>query len=336
VELSQDLRSTAGTSLSADAFRSWSFSTFYPELLSWEPYDGDIGVPLDKSVQLRFNQAMDPDSVAENFSLISGTGEPVSGTWTWSEDLREAAFLADDLLSRGSNYAVVLPAEASSAGGTPLGLDTRFSFQTTGEFRFLGTPAGQSYTTSIYEGATLYFNNPVDLETVQENITVIPEVANIWPSAGASGTVLNLYGDFEPLTDYTLVLNDSLSDIWGSRLEDPLSISFTTQALASNLTITQGNHVLFLTGAENAIPAQGTNLFQVSINLGSIPAEAIPMFFGPGVYTTLEDYYPQDVQYWTEVLNVPGDDLYTINLPLNQRDTALPPGLYRIFMRSLP
>ncbi len=338
VEILPDLRSTAGTTLEGNSPLSWSFSTSYPQVLDWEPHDGDSGVLLDVGIHLTFNQAMDPESVSGNFSLMDSEGEPVAGTFEWSDDYRVLKFVPDQLLRRGTYYAAVLPAEVISAGGTPLGLDTRFSFKTTGDFQFLGTPGGQSYSTSIYEGATLYFNNPVDLKTVEENITVIPEISNFWPSIGGNGNVLNIYGDYEPLTNYTLVMGPDLSDDWGSDLGIARSVKFTTEALSPNLTVTQGNNVLFLTGSENAIPVRGTNLYQISIDLGSIPTKDLPMFFGPGLYSNLEEYYPLDNQRWIEVLNVPGDDQYTINLPVNQTGTKLPPGLYRyqIYSQELP
>ena len=338
VDISPDLISTAGTTLAEEALRSWTFSTSYPQVLDWEPHDGETGVRLDREVQLTFNQAMDPDSVGANFSLRGSGGETVTGMFIWSEDYRKAKFVPDQLLSRETNYAAVLPAEIVTAGGTPLGLDTNFTFQTTGELQFLGTPGGQNYATSIYDGATLYFNNPVNLATVEENITLIPEISNFWPSIGGNGNVLIIYGDFEPLTEYTLVMKESLADLWGSKLGAARSLKFSTEALSPNLTVTQGNNVLFLTGSENAIPVRGTNLYQVSINMGSIPPQDVPLFFGPGLYTNLDSYYPQDTQRWIEVVEIPGDDQYTVNLPVNQAGTALPPGLYRyqIYSQELP
>lgn len=338
VEISPDLISTGGTPLESDSSLSWTFSTSYPQILDWEPHDGDTAARLDRGIKMTFNQAMDPASLEPTFSLLEAGGITVKGTFIWSEDLREVEFVPDQILTRDTNYAASLPAEVLSAGGTPLGLDSSIAFRTTGDFRFLGTPGGQNYATSIYEGATLYFNNPVDLETLEGAITLIPEVSDLWPSIGGSENVINIYGDFEPLTEYTLVMTESLADAWGSELGNARSIKFTTEALPPNLTITQGNSILFLTGSENVIPAQATNLYQVSINIGSIPPGDASMFFGPGLYTNLEEYYPSDMQRWTEILDVHGDDLYTVNLPVIPSDTALPPGLYRyqIYSQELP
>ncbi len=334
VEISPNLISTAGTELAADATLSWSFATTYPQVLDWKPYDGDQGVHLDRTVQFSFNQAMDPDSFGQHFSLIDGVGESVSGTMLWGEDFRDVEFVPDQLLSRNTNYAAHLPEEVISAGGTPLGSDISFAFQTSGDFNFLGTPSGQSYTTSIYEGATLYFNNPVDLSVVEENITLIPEISNFWPSLGGNGNVLNIYGSYEPLTEYALVMNGALADEWGSELGAARSIKFTTEPLPPNLTVTQGNSILFLSGEENAVPVQATNLYQVFLNLGSIPREAMPMFFGPGLYTNLEEYFPEDLQQWNEIVSVPGDDTYTVNLPVSKTGKKLSPGLYRYQISS--
>jgi uncharacterized protein YfaS (alpha-2-macroglobulin family) len=337
-ELTGNLTSLAGASLAPDADTAWTFSTSYPRILSWEPYDGASGVDLDASINLVFNQAMNPASVEANFNLVNSRGEQVRGTWEWSDDFRETIFTPDQLLDRATNYAAILPGETFSVGKTPLRLDTAWGFQTAGDFAFLGTPAGQNYTPSIYEGVTLYFNTPVDEDTVLDNVTILPEVTNLRPSTGGSRNVLNLYGDFQPLTNYTLVLKQSLSDVWGSQLGSARSLIFTTQPLPPNLVITQGTNVLYLTGNENAIPAQATNLYQVSINIGTIPESAYPQFFGYGNYQTLDEYYPTDVKYLNQTVNVPGDDSYPVNLLLNQAGTALAPGLYRyqIYSSELP
>jgi len=337
-ELSYLLTSTAGAGLDPETPRTWTFSTAYPQLLDWSPYEGAKNVPLDTSLKLSFNQAMDTNSVAAELKLVSGTGKEVTGDLVWADDLTEAVFTPDQLLDRATTYAAILPGETKAAGNTPLQLDTTWQFETVGEFSFFGTPAGQNQTFSIYEGATLYFNSPVDLEKFEENISFYPEVPNLRPSVGGSGNVLHIYGDFKPLTNYNLVVRQSLADIWGSSLKGSLSLFFTTEALPSNLVITQGSNILFLTGTENAIPADGTNLYQFSVNIGTIPLEAYANFFGPNRYSTLDEYFPADVQRWNHIANIPGDDNYTVNLPLNQAGTPLTPGLYRyqIYSQELP
>lgn len=337
-KIAASLTSAFGSSLDPESPASWTFSTSYPQLLDYSPHDGAGNVELDAGLELNFNQAMDPVSVNDNLRFVSGTGQNVGGEFEWSDDYKDVVFVPDDLLERSMTYAVVIPGEVKAAGGTPLQLDTSWTFQAVDELRFLGTPGGQSYTTSIYEGVTLYFNSPIDRSTVKDNITLIPEVEDLRPSTGGSGTALQLYGSFDPLTKYALVMSDSLADEWGSTLANPISIKFTTEPLRSNLTITQGSNILFITGSENVVPAIGTNLYQVSVNAGTIPQEDFNLFFGSGSYTSLDDYSPIDVTYWNHIFNVPGDDSYTVNLPLNQAGTSLAPGLYRyqIYSQELP
>ena len=338
VELSSSLTSTAGADLDPETSRSWTFSTSYPQLLDWSPNNGATNIPLDASLVFSFNQAMDVDSVAENLQMVTGTGNLITGKLEWSEDLMEVEFIPNQLLDRSTTYAAMIPGETKAAGGTPLQLDTSWQFETVGEFSFIGTPAGQNYTFSIYEGITLYFSGQIELEKIEEYLVFTPEVPDFHPSLAGSGNVLDIYGGFEPLTDYNLVIKKGLSDIWGSSLTNSLSLNFTTEPLPSNLVITQGTNTLFLTGAENAIPADGTNLYQVSVNVGTIPLDVYPDFFGPNRYSFLDEYYPADSQYWNHIINVPGDDSYQINLPLNQIGEAIPPGLYRyqIYSQELP
>ncbi|MCJ7718092.1 MAG: Ig-like domain-containing protein [Anaerolineales bacterium] len=337
-ELSASLTSTSGAGLDPETPRAWSFSTSYPQLLDWSPYYGATNIPLNASLTMTFNQAMDPDSVADNLQMVSDTGIIISGDLEWSENLMEAEFSPDQLLDRDTTYAAILPGETKAAGGTPLQLDTTWQFETVGEFSFFGTPAGQNYTFSVYEGVTLNFNSPVELDNFEEYITFSPEVPAIHPSQEDSGNVLHIYGGFDPLTDYNLVIKKGLSDIWGSSLQGSLSLNFTTEPLPSNLVITQGTNTLFLTGTENVIPADGTNIYQVSVNIGTIPLETYSSFFGSNRYSILDEYYPADTEYWNHIINVPGDDSYQINLPLNQAGKSVPPGLYRyqIYSQELP
>ena len=103
VELATDLVSTFGTGLDQASIRGWSFSTAYPELLNWEPYDGDSGVSLDASIHFQFSQSMNPQSVEDHFALVSGDGEAVPGSMTWSDDFKDAEFEPDDLFHRSTN-----------------------------------------------------------------------------------------------------------------------------------------------------------------------------------------------------------------------------------------
>ncbi|MCK4490586.1 MAG: Ig-like domain-containing protein, partial [Anaerolineales bacterium] len=111
VELSSLLTSTVGAVLDPETPRSWTFSTAYPQLLDWSPYEGAKNVPLDTSLKLTFNQAMDTKSVAATLKLVSSTGEEVTGDMVWADDLTEVVFTPDQLLDRATTYAAILPGE---------------------------------------------------------------------------------------------------------------------------------------------------------------------------------------------------------------------------------
>lgn len=334
VELNPDLVSAAGTSLADDVRMAWSFTTTSPRVENWEPVSSDSNVDLDAVIKLSFNQAMDQERTANLLKIFTPSGEEVAGEITWSDDSRDLEFTPVEYLARGTRYSVVLPGEAQSAGGSVLGEDLTWSFETVGELTFQGVPGGQMYSPSIYEGVTLYFNSPLNLKNIQELIQFSPEVEDVRPYLGGTDNVLNISGDFIPQTTYSLVLKEGLSDRWGSVLTTPVGLSFTTAPLRPQLLVTPGNNDLFITADENSIPAAASSLYQVSLNVGTIPEQAYSTVLNPTYSSQLEDYFPGDVQFWSTVLNVPGDDSYQVDLPLNPAGTSLDPGLYRYQVTS--
>ena len=334
VQLNAELISTADAGLAADADQQWSFTTSVPMLLNWSPTSGESNVHLDASLTLTFNQPMDPTSLADHLRVRRASGTALSGELEWSEDLREVTFIPDTLLERSTSYGVLVPAEVKTAGGTNLGKDTTWQFETVGQFSFLGTPGGQYYTTSISDGVTLYFNSPIDLTDIKDELSFVPQLENFSPYLGGTKNVLHISGDFSPLTDYTLSIDSSLSDRWGSSLDGPLTIQFTTEPLRPQLSISQGLNDLFITPAEDSIPAVAANLYQASFNLGTIPLEDYAYVLNPANTSEIEQYYPADLRFWSEFLSVRGDDTYQIDLPLNTQGTSLPTGLYRYQVSS--
>ncbi len=332
--LNPALTSTAGTSLDEEAIREWSFTTPSPALLDWAPASGESSVPLDASISLTFNQAVNQTSLETLLRVESFSGAEVEGAFRWAEDSREVTFTPDQPLDRNTTYAVLVPSEIKAAGGTLLGKEYTWQFQTVGEFQFLGTPGGQYYTTSVYEGVTLYFNSPINMENIQEQVKISPEVSWLNFYLGLSDTVLQVSGDFTPMTSYILTIDSSLSDRWNSSLRSPLRVNFSTDPLRPRLTLSEGTFDIFVSTGEQSLPAAASNISQASLNLGTIPVNDYAEVLNPENYSSLEEYYPADTRFWTESLNVPGDDSYLVDLPLDPQGRKLANGLYRFQLSS--
>jgi methionine-rich copper-binding protein CopC len=67
---------------------TWSFTTVEPAIVETIPEDMSSNIPLDQTIQVRFNQPMDTDTVEENFYLRpqGQTFGSVDGTFEWADD----------------------------------------------------------------------------------------------------------------------------------------------------------------------------------------------------------------------------------------------------------
>ncbi len=334
IQLNPELTSAGGAPLAEGVQTSWTFTTLSPALLGFEPGAKAQRVPLDAQVEISFNQAMDQESFAAQFSLRDQEGGIVRGKVDWSDDLKTATFIPLSLLDRDKTYTALLPAELEAAGGTPLGADHSWQFSTVGELQLLDSTPRQGASTSVHQGVVLYFNRPLDQEKLEGKFTMNPEITNLRTSWVPSDNALRITGDYSALQSYTLTIAETLSDEWGSTLSRPIKINFFTRAFSPNLVITQGTNDLFLSGEENAIPAQGTNLSSVLISVGSIPPEQYAAVLGPERYQALQNYLPPDNRTWWQAVNLPGDASHHVNLPLTPYGSTLSPGLYRYRISS--
>lgn len=333
-QLNPDLTSTWGTPLEENAPKSWTFSTLEPALVDFSPADQAEQVDLDTALTLRFNQAMDADSFRTHLTLRDSQGNVIPGDTDWSQDATSATFQPRSLLDRNRTYTVFLPEETLTAGGTTLGNDVTWRFKTVGNLRLLNTNPREGFSTSVYQGVILYFNSPLNREELDQKINISPEVSNLRTSWVESDYALRITGNFSPLEDYVLRLDETLSDKWDSSLSQPILFNFSTRAFSPNLVITQGTHDLFLTGEENAIPAQGTNLYSVLISLGTIPVDRFPDVLGPDRYQALQNFTPADNRTWSHGVNLSGEESHRFEIPVAPDGSALAPGLYRFEISS--
>ncbi|MGH9348402.1 MAG: Ig-like domain-containing protein [Vicinamibacterales bacterium] len=107
----------------------FSTDTTGPALVETTPPDGDTGVPLNASVMLRFSRPINPISRQAGLSVTLG-GEPVPGTYVFSDANRIVAFTPAGLLAAETLYTVMIGAELRDAAGNGVTNPGSFSFTT--------------------------------------------------------------------------------------------------------------------------------------------------------------------------------------------------------------
>lgn len=331
VSLNSNLQATSGVSLAAG--KQWNFTTASPALMSVEPEAGSGSVPLDTSIQLTFNQSMDPVNVEGHFTLQSSTGEFIPGSFEWQDNDTVLIFTPDQLLSRNRIYTVQLAFGAQALGGTPLGESYSAEFATVSPLSITSTDPQQGGFTSIYSGVTLFFSSLLpdsDDGDLLEYISITPEVPDLYSWLDWEGSVLNINGSFAPMTEYQIVIAGNLPDRWGGTLGADYAFSFQTSPLEPSLSFSSYAAHLFITPLETTLAAQASNLYGVDLSLGKVPFTDFVNFLQPGGYDLIHNYSPLNAQTWTQELNLAGDRQHKVQLNVQPDGSSLPPGIYHL------
>ena len=194
VRLSGDIEGVDGSPLQNRQF--WSFTTADPRLITSEPVDGTINTSLDAKILLTFNQPMDPDSVADNFTMMESGSNRIRGEFTWNEDATEFTFTPDSLLKRDRAYSFVVSEETLSGGGTPLGAELKAAFRTIPDLAVIKSDPTENGLKDVYSGVEIDFNAPIKFKDVLQFITIRPTVPNLGAFVDEEERTLWLNGFF--------------------------------------------------------------------------------------------------------------------------------------------
>ena len=134
---------------------------------------------------------MDQASVQQNFHLQGPDGADFGGSFRWSEDGLTLGFYPAGNLPLETNLQVTIDAAAASAGGGAT-LPAAFTafFSTVRHPEILYTePFNGDTAANAGSGFRIYFNSPMDVDTLEPNIDIVPKptaVYTFWSDYNAS------------------------------------------------------------------------------------------------------------------------------------------------------
>ena len=195
--------------------------------------------PIDGTIDLVFDRAMDHNSVEAAFSLSLRTEEiRVDGVFAWPDE-RTLHFVPSVSLTRDVAYKVYLAAEAMDTEGQSLDDAYTFSFRTVGYLEVTQViPAHDTKETEANSTITVMFNRPVvPLMAVSDpTYANLPNPLRFDPAITGTGEWLNtsiyVFTPTEPLaggTTYTARVLAGLSDTTGGVLATDYIWTFSTQ-----------------------------------------------------------------------------------------------------------
>jgi Ice-binding-like/Bacterial Ig-like domain len=189
-------KDSAGDALAATF--AWSFTTgTVPKVISTNPVNAAVSIPINRKITATFSEAMNPATVtaAGVFSLMVTTGGAiVPGTTTYVAANNTAIFSPTANLLPNTQYTATISTAAQSAAGNGLAANYVFGF-TTGATADLTAPTiastlPVSVATSVPTNRTITatFSKPMDPSTITAAGTFSVAVAGVG-GASVAGTV---------------------------------------------------------------------------------------------------------------------------------------------------
>ncbi len=161
-----------------------------PILVDRAPVQGEE-LPVDKPIELIFDQPMDRRSVERALSVQSSDGVAVAGKLEWTGDNR-AVFKPSQNWARAARYTVSLSSDARSAKGLALARPESFIVNTIGALAVAQTiPAAGAQDVAADATITVLFNRPVVSLTLLDQQAGLPTPVTFNPPIPGRGRWLN-------------------------------------------------------------------------------------------------------------------------------------------------
>lgn len=312
----------------------WTFRTLPPQVVEASPFFDVGNVPLDAPVSVLFNQPMDAASTQAAFSLVSTRGEPVAGTFEWSEDNTTMTFQPDRRLSLQTGYVATVESSARGVAGN-VGLDAQFTW----EFNTVLPPA--IAFTEPFDGATgvspfagfqVEFASPMDEDSLADQVSITPEPAEVFSFYSDYDDTYFINWDFEPSTDYTITLGPGMADPYGNRLGSETVVRFTTAPYDPSITLnTRGDVGTYSAYADSRVFATYRNVSEIGLDLYRMPLQDFVRYTGRNSYQFREQYTPGPgnlLRSWTESVELFLNENALAEIELVEGGGRLAPGLY--------
>ncbi len=284
-----DLAATDGAVLQTP--ETWSFTTAQPQVTEVMPQDLSSDIPLGQMLQVKFNQPMDRASAEANF-YVRGQGQSgsVSGSFQWADDSTGFGFTPDDLLQIDTIYDAGFPADTvqTAAGGGGALPAFRWTFATVPLPGIVSTdPSDGAQAVSPYSSFVLYFASPMDVDTLEDKITIDPKPwrdPDFYYSDYNNSYTVNF--PVEPSTDYTITIAPGMADIYGNTIPGQRVIRYTTSPYDPDFQLNVPGEVGFYDAeADNTqLFLTHRNVTRLDLQLSSIPLNGFAQALGENPY----------------------------------------------------
>lgn len=220
-----------------------------PALVEVSPIPNSV-IPLQESITLYFNQAMDVDSVEAAISFTPST----SGSFSWEDD-QILTFTPDQPLAPGTDLTLTISTNAQAVNNMTLQEPIELAFQTAENLQVIqSVPSAGVVDVDPESAVFVSFNQPVVALGAEASdnpaFTLAPDVPGEGEWINTSTYIFYPSPTMNGGTDYTIELNESLTGTYGAGLDpsQELEFEFTTTQPTISKVLPLSNEKLSLDG----------------------------------------------------------------------------------------
>ncbi|MET0760157.1 MAG: Ig-like domain-containing protein [Flavobacterium sp.] len=208
-----------------------------PIVISTDPANGDVAVPLDQIITATFNEEMNPATITESSFTLSDVNGLIGGTVTYSGTT--AIFTPDANLTPNTTYSGVIKTSVKDMMGNALQEDYVWTFSTGANIRpmvVLTDPANNATGVFLNKIVTATFNMPMDQATINDvTFTIMQGTTPVAGTVSYSGTTAYFTPTvlLAPNTIYTATITTGAKNLSGTSLAANYVWNFTTGAITA-------------------------------------------------------------------------------------------------------
>ena len=325
------LTDTDGNPMSGDYV--WQFGVTPPKVVYITPSNGAGLVGIETPIVVQFNQPISLESAEEHVTLTSAEGLSVALDMAVTESTLTVT--PTTRLEFNAGYIVKVSAGLTSAAGGSGMQETYTSLFTTVPLpKVTGTePKDGEREAPPYTSFVIYFNAPMNWDTVMTHVTFNPPLSPTQVYTYGSGTNFVINFGPEPSTDYEVRITPGIEDPYGNQTAEDLTVRFRTAALPPSARL----HFPDYYGTLNAYdPAKiyliSTNIEQADFKLYRLPPQSV---FDSSIQDY--DYRPPEsalIRSWSVPIEQKSNEAVATPIDLVEGGGLLDPGAYWIEVDS--
>ncbi len=203
-----------------------------PQVKDYYPHHNSYGIPQNSKIWIEFNEPMDKSSVEQNFK-VEINGDSIAGKFQWDEFGEKFFYIFDKELISGAHYVVSLGKDATDKIGNKLTQSLLFSFyvgnDTTPPYVSSVIPANLSTNVNKNSDIYIYFSEPMDIKSVEDNFSISPEANGIFLWEDSNRTLhYHLTKPLNATTRYMVTVGENSADSAGLKLNNEYKFTFIT------------------------------------------------------------------------------------------------------------